>query len=261
MRSDNKKGQLTLFIIAGVIIVLGIVLFMTLGNNSRISGDAVSAGVIDSVDSCILSVSEASHRFVSYQGGYNTRPERYFNFEPLFFSYYYHVGESLMPTNRFIEGELGAFVDGNLDNCLDRIDTGAYDLTYTKVKTSATIYDESVEYVVDSVITLSNADGSLNVNLKDRNVFVDSKMFGILEVARFFVADQVEDDEFYCITCVAELAEQYGIFFYLFPLTDEVVLVVAYDDRFDVEDNPVIYNFVNRYAASVLEEAEGEDTA
>ena len=247
---SKKRGQLTLFIIVAVVLVVGIAGYFVVKDvflNRPIPGSEV---VRASMEDCLVFTSKNALYFVAYQGGYNTRPERNFNFDPSYFSYFYYEGEDVMPSLEMIEGEMGAYVVEHLGECFDSLEIDDFEIDYSSFDVDVDILEEGVEFRVKSSITLSREDASMIVELSRFPVFHETKLKKMYEISRFFVDDQLENPETYCLTCVTRMANEAGIYFYLFPVFENIILVMAFEDNND----PLVLNFVNKYVPVEVEE-------
>jgi hypothetical protein len=248
---NGKRGQLTIFIIIAVIVFIGIVIYFTLGSNLT-NGIGGSSVVDDAISECVTFMVDSSYKFVTYQGGYSTPPEKFFNFSPTFFPYYYYEGKSLIPSLTEFEDEMGNFVEENLADCFDSIESAGFDVLYDEIVVDVAIDEDGVEYEVDTSVTLNREGQSMRVDV-DETRYYESKLYYLYEAASFFVADQVEDPEFYCISCITAMAEQRGFKFYIFPLVEDVYFVMIFTN----DDDPLILNFVNKYKPGATD---GQDT-
>jgi hypothetical protein len=239
----KKRGQLTLFVIVAVVLVVGIAGYFIVKDvilDKPIPGSEI---IRDSVDDCLTFTTKNALYFVSYQGGYNTRPERNFNFDPSYFSYYYYEGQDMMPSLEMMESEMGVYVAENLGGCFDSLEVAGFEIDYNQFDVDVDISKDGVEFVVKSPIGLSREEASMVIELKRFSVFHETKLYDMYEISKFFVTDQVEDPETYCISCIAEMAAEAGIYFYLFPVFEDIILVTA----FEKNNEPLVLNFVNKY--------------
>jgi len=242
----KKGGQLTIFVIVAVVIVIGIASFYLVKDtflNKPIEGSEVVKGSL--VDCLEFSTHNALY-IVAYQGGYNTAPRKNFSFSPTFFPYYYYEGANLMPSLDLLEEEMGRHVVENLGSCLNDINGAGFDLNYAVSSVDVEVTREGVEFVVDMPVVLSKGEETMIVDMKKFPVFHETKLLDIFEISKYFIEDQMEDPELYCISCINRMAVDAGINFYLFPILDDVVMVMAFEDK----ENPVTFNFVNKYSSS-----------
>jgi len=242
----KKRAQLTLFVIVAVVVVISIVVYFFMRGdltNKPIDGsDVIVAGLV----SCVEYTSQNSLSIVAYQGGYNTPPEKHFSFSPTFFPYYYYEGESYVPSLEMFESEMGEFVKENIRDCLDEVEVAGFDINYDELDVQVDISPEGVEFVIDSPITLSREEMSMRIEMKRYPVFIPSKLYYLHEVSEFFVQEQLEDPDYYCLSCVLEMCNRNDIRFYIFPLMEDVYMIMAFEKAQD----PLILNFVAKYKPS-----------
>jgi len=232
-----------LFILVSVLLVLAIVLFYylkgdILGNNIPGSGP-IKDGVIE----CLEFTTQNALYFVSYQGGHNTKPDRVFDFSPTFFPYFYYEGQGSVPSLDFIENEMGEYVKENLGSCLDSLEISGFDVGYDIQNVNVEIREEGVEFIVDDSITLSKDSLSMQIQLSRFPDFYPVKLYDLHAMSEFYINDLVEDEDYYCITCIARMAEESETRFLFFPMVKDVYLVMAFEDSKD----PLVFNFVTKF--------------
>jgi len=123
-----KKGQVTIFIILGILI-LGIVLgFMFLvkgGVEEELEVEkeealpADVAGVKLFVESCLEQTIHDAIYLVSGQGGYYETPELYFDYVGFKIPYYFDQEPLKVPNRELTKNEIKNYVEDNLDGCLE----------------------------------------------------------------------------------------------------------------------------------------------
>ncbi len=240
----KKRGQLTIFIIIAILVVVLIIFFFLMQNDFMSQPIEGSEIVLASVLACVEYTTKNSLYFVSFQGGYNTPPETHFSFSPTFFPYYYYEGEDLMPSLPMIEYEIAEFVDENLEKCFNLIESGNFEISYSRPKSvDVNIRKEGVEYKIDMPITIRKDGKSMVFELSEFPMTHETRLYDIYQTSRFFINDQLDNPEDYCISCLAKMSADAGIKFYLFPLIDDVYIIMAYENK----PNPVVFQFVNKY--------------
>jgi hypothetical protein len=240
----KKRGQLTIFIILAIVIVTLILLYSVFKTNLLNQPIKDSELIKDQITNCLELNTQHALIFVSYQGGHNTPPEKHFSFSPSFFPYYYYQGENLMPTLKEIELEMSEFVKENLGTCLNEIKKDNFEVDYKLKQVDVKIKEEGVSFLIDLPTTLTLEDKKETINFKNNQIFYKSKLYHLYQISKFFIEDQQEDPENYCLSCIADLCQEYGIKFYIFPLIEDVYIVMAFENN----ENPLIFNFVNKYS-------------
>jgi len=216
----DKRGQLTIFIIVGVVIVVGIVAFFIYQGGSEdryFSQPDVSEGVSEIEEylgGCFDYVSEVSMHNVMMQGGYYDRPSRVEAFDEdnaTFLPYYYYEGEENMPSIETIEAELAKSMDEMAPGCVDIAEFTNFDVSYSRVETSVDIRDEEVVFTVDMPIKLEKEGHVMIIDMKNRPVSVPSRLKGMHNVAQYYVTDVSQGDASYCVNCLGDLAIANGV--------------------------------------------------
>jgi len=157
MKTHNKRGQITLFIILGLVLLIGAALYVYYTNKVQISTTTVpkytgDAGQVQTfVDNCIEQVGRQGIIELGRHGGYINPLSRAYTLTSLNYDqtdqsesdmaflnsndistgipyWYYYKSDnscwhcdvsSLAPTVQLMEAQLGVYVDNNLDQCLD----------------------------------------------------------------------------------------------------------------------------------------------
>ncbi len=125
LKKRGKQAQVTIFIAAGALFLVLIVLAVITSNVGKdfILGatDKPSFGVTiqEYVDSCVREISEEGLIFISMQGGYYNVPEP--NKQQFFIKipYYFDLGEKKFPSKQQIAIELSNYVTDKLPSCLN----------------------------------------------------------------------------------------------------------------------------------------------
>ncbi len=131
---QKKRGQITIFIIVGIIVMFSIALFIYFRNVSlpKPAEQEIVPGeylpVQNYVQSCVDILAQRGIVLLGLQGGYVALPER-IDRDPLGYialipegniklPYWYHRGEARVPTIKDMETQIGNFVSRNLLGCL-----------------------------------------------------------------------------------------------------------------------------------------------
>ena len=235
----GKRGQLTLFIIAAVVIIAVVVGYFIFTNKS---GDTYfdQPGVSDDVsdikeymDSCLEYVVEDSLALVSSQGGYFDAPLKIKDLENgSFSSYYSYEGVNYVPSLKVIESELGKAVDDIVGDCIDAAEFTSYDVRYSSIKTNVEIKDTEVEYVVDMPIVLEREGHTMVIEMKDRPIIQTSYLKGMYNVASYYMEDLMDDSE-YCVNCLGSLAKANDVYIDVLDISSSESLssaVIVYEN-------------------------------
>ncbi len=127
----KKRGQVTIFIIVGIILLFSLALFLYF---RRVAAPLETYEVVPDqyvpvqnyIQSCVGKLSRQGIILLGLQGGYldlperiSTNPDSYLSSSPqLKLPYWYYQGESRIPTIQEMQNDLGNYVSKNLVSCL-----------------------------------------------------------------------------------------------------------------------------------------------
>ncbi len=245
-----KRGQLTIFILVAVVLVLIIIgVFLMFGYVRTPSGNGVGTveEVRDFIYDCVDSTSKESLIVVSFQGGYYRQPNLVFSYSPTFFPYYYYEGQINLPTITGIESELGDYFSDRMVECLDSARFSNIDLSYSNPRTEVILTKDNVYFEIDMAVDLDSEGQMMTIDLRDFSVNHNSSLYEIYEVAEYITLTHEEDAEFYCMNCVSEMLYERDLYMYTFPtIVEDVTGVMIYENRTGVSD-PYAFIFFNKY--------------
>ncbi|MGK0209429.1 MAG: hypothetical protein ACI83O_000706 [Patescibacteria group bacterium] len=257
----QKRGQLTLFIIAGVIIVISIILFTTLGNDANATYDPQVETLKDNVLDCFTSNYERSLEYIGFQGGYYTVPEpKQVTFGFLFNSeipYYYHEGDITYPSLSEIEEELEAYSNENHQFCLDIfLQNNSMDsLSFSTYNTQATILDNKVEFSTSIDITTEYAGKTTIVPLQQTVQSIPSDLKNMHAIATHIANYLRSNNEFTPFSDISELSLEYDLYTTVTTLENTSgIEVLIQTPRLNDGYFPTQFNTVNKYGAFDNEE-------
>ncbi|MDP2925672.1 MAG: hypothetical protein Q8N99_04840 [Nanoarchaeota archaeon] len=254
-RGKRKTGQISVFIILAIVIVAagGIAFFMANNkSNTNVFNDPSTKpqyeDLLGSIEDCTKSLSMDALDTIGIQGGYYNAPKESFDLGWAFIPYYYKEGSFLMPATIVIENELGAFVDDNIEYCLESIDKQGFDVSYdaTKSKTKSSISNGRVDFKIDIPISIKKESKSAKLELEEMPVSLNSKLFEMLEIARFITDSHKEDPEMMCISCVADMAMERNLYVDMLDFGDNATTLTVISQN-NTESYPIALEFLNKY--------------
>jgi len=160
----KKRGQVTIFIIIGIVILLGISGYVYLQQNNVIRDFFLPneiKPIVRYAEACIERVGEDGIKLIGIQGGYINIPQR-INANPQAYidigfkiPFWYYKGENRIPTRKDMEVELARYIDQNVHTCIDNFSAfPEFQLNDIEFSTSSAIGDFEVT-------TKTKADGSI----------------------------------------------------------------------------------------------------
>ncbi len=157
------RGQVTIFVIVGLIIILGVFLLFyfqqivfNVPEHAQNPGDEVRIYV----EQCISNELDEAIYIVSRQGGY-LYPE-HFKFEPPYrTSYLFFNNKNLMPSINESEKALADYIDRNIEDCVDFSVFEALNITVDNPSSSTIITNDTVKAKMQWDIKIKTPSGEI----------------------------------------------------------------------------------------------------
>ena len=174
-----KRGQITIFILAGIAIVISVSFLLTYLPKIKENRINEQREILNNyVHSCLDSVSRESLFVLGSQG------KMYLN---LFLEtnggkieYYYYEGKSFIPETEDFENNMSKYIEDNIDSCLGDFSSLKYKVEKTKPNVTAKINKEDVSvrmeypvklYVGENTIELSEFSQIIDIRLNHSFTF------------------------------------------------------------------------------------------
>ncbi len=208
IREENKKGQVTIFIIIAIIIVGGVFVFFTF-KDDLISSEIPASiePIYNSFLSCLEDETLVGIDVLESQAGYISLPD----FEPgsgyMPFSsqlnflgspipYWYYVSgnniqKEQVPSKRNMEEQLGDFIEEKITGCIfDGYYEQGFEIVQGEPKAKVNIRDEEVEISLE--MDLSVERGEDGVLIKNHKLNVKSKLGMLYDSAKKIYKEEQE---------------------------------------------------------------------
>ncbi len=207
------RGQVTLFVIIGIILVAVVSLGLMLINGSKegvgIPADSSTAGQIDGlIKSCATHLLPESIRYVAIN---SFRPKEIQN---LFMSYPYHYihGVILLPDKQVVENDLADYVSEQIGFCVDDFRSIKSDeemvLGNPLFISKAFLGEDKVTIDIQPNITLITKTGEKKV--PSTGLSFNSKL-GVLYKSSEYVVNYLASDSF-CVSCLQAYLDDRGLY-------------------------------------------------
>jgi len=252
-----KKGQITIFIIIAIVVIavaITTIYFTKIKSQGGITDEYFLQESIkpkinnlqSEILNCLDITSLEALTVIGIQGGYYNEPPQSFDLGWAFLPYYYNQGTFAKPTTQEIETELEAYINDNLEYCLDAIDTTEFTITYKNPKTETEINKGEVKFEINTPITIKKESHTLKFETKKHPVTQQSLLYEILEVATYITESHKDDPEMICISCVADMAEERELFVDMLDFNDETTTLIVISEN-KTQEEAYVFEFLNRY--------------
>jgi hypothetical protein len=238
---DNKRGQITIFVIIGIIIVIGLIIFfLTIGSNQTRDdeGDnSINSVEKDEIKYCLERLSKDSVYFNFLQGGYYNVPNEGFFYDPIEIPYYYEGKETFLPTISEIESQFVLFVENNIEVCLDGkdVEEGEY-----KVK----VMNESIYFGYDVPIYINTETGTQELEVFEVFVPINVNMYHL--AIEDFLSVQEKRKDYFPLGRLTALAYENNFKYEIIEIDENTKVVSILLNPID-ERREVAFNFVMNY--------------
>jgi len=247
----NKRGQITVFIVVAIVIVLGLLIYFSIrgGLIDRVNVSPEIRPIYNFVDTCLEEVAEDSIYHIGDNGGYFLYPERS---NEVGIPYYFDRGENLIISKEEVQEELGEYVNEMMFFCLENFARfGDYEVDAGKIDTNVRIIERKVIFNVNYPLAIKK--GESNFLLENFNKEIPSRLNTVYEVARLITLEQMLDEQNVCINCIGDFAFENKVFVSMNDYEEDVIVFSIIDREIEINDEEYVYYFANRYDLSDAE--------
>jgi len=243
----GKRGQLTLFVIVAVVVIVGIVGYFLISNSvweKKTNYDIEGNSLKDALSDCFNGIAVDSIQEVGIQGGYFNEPlSEYFYSGTYRIPFYYFEQLRYTPTLNVIETELAYAFDSRTQECFEILENNqgiVYDYEYYFPNVS--IRENQVFFMMNFDVVINKENVSKKISFVEEPVIIDSNLYEMQRVASYIAYLYYLDNEFLCVSCYLELVSETGLYVDVVNEDDGMLLVNVYDDK--VGNYPRYYSFL-----------------
>jgi hypothetical protein len=261
----TKKGQITIFIIVAVFLVVSIGIVFVVKNYSKtnvVTPPVGTENVGDFVTNCLKLTSENGLILIGRQGGYykgsssniaysgnDSEKMQYFTeLGSINIPYYWDgTSSSNMPTITTIQNELSNYVKSNISQCLDDFSVfkqKGFTVENGTMEVSARILDEKVVVFLDYPVTITKADFTQKKTVYSVDVPTRLKIF--YDLTRDLILNRGDGRIFTLINSGIQLGQAFDTFnrytlskSYIIIPSDNTLIFIITDDEYKLNN---IYN-------------------
>ena len=235
--SENRRGQVTIFIIIAIVLITAVSLYfifrdkITVGNST-----SETDPIYNYMISCLEKTSNEGISYLAAHGGYYNLPGILsLNYLGRDINYYYLNSKIYTPSIERVESELENYLFDKLNVCLDfeEFENQGFEINKGDLVISANIKENEIDIDLNYPITIRK--GETTERLKEFEVKIESNIEKLLFVSEEIVNSYSETPGFICLTCLEEISENNDVEIKATPLS-EISLV---------EDNIVWFSVSN----------------
>ncbi|MAH06735.1 hypothetical protein CMI38_00615 [Candidatus Pacearchaeota archaeon] len=243
----KRKGQISIFIIIGILLFVGILIYLVINSKTQIEPELGELSfVIDYFSECIETVASEGVYFIALQGGHfqNEKIITFYQYHDI--AYYWFNGESHLPSLFEIESEFESYMDTYVPFCIDFFDDDSIDISLGNIVTTSSILDDKVFFEVDYPLTIVKGEKTVRFNTFSSEIKVPFKE--AYDFAGEIIETQEKIPNQVPVGKIIEIGSDKDLMVETIYLENDDVL---YSLHFD---NEFVYNFVSDYDWEVKDE-------
>lgn len=216
----NKRGQVTIFIIIAIVIVVAIITVLYIQKSSNAPKTEIQI-VKNYLDSCFEDKAKQVILDTAQQGFYYNLPVASINFLDEKTAYYYKDGQDIVPSITTVEQELSSAMNDKMLPCLALSQfQQQYEITRQECSSSAKVKETTVEFSISCPITLTK--GVAASKLDNFKTIVSSNTEKLMNTAELIVQEYKKKPGYACVTCFDAIAQQNDVKITIIPVTKPV---------------------------------------
>ncbi len=240
----NKKGQLTIFIIFAILIVVGTLLFFTFReriNFNKLSPEAES--IFSFVEQCIKEEGEKSIYEIGTKGGYYL-PNNFSTKTKV--PYYYANKKKYMPSKEKIENEISLSLTNNLINCTKNFESfSEFDIKQENISPHVKISEEKISFNVNYPIRISYGE-NVDIIKEFNNIEIPSNLGVIYNSISKIIEEQLKTNKI-CLNCILEESLKNDFYVDLADYENETVIFIIQDKNNKLNNKSFDFVFASKY--------------
>jgi hypothetical protein len=248
----KKKGQITIFIILGIVIIVTVSLVFFL-NQPKLEEDIIIdqniVPIKSFVESCIDQIGQNALYFTALQGGYykTKSPKEAYSFIEI--PVYWDINKASVPSIETIETEILDYIKNNLQDCLNNFSVfkeQGFDISKGKISGDAMIAQRDVTFNIEYPITVTKADSTTQLTqfLVRTNLNYNEKY----QYATQIMEEQIKIPDSIPLGFITNLAYENNFIFETINLDENTVLfTLIFNQDTNNKGQPFIYSFINKY--------------
>lgn len=242
-----KRGQVTLFVILGLVLVVAIALLVYY-QDKLISSDNKQEELASLsqeeqelkslVESCLNDKAKEALTLAGYQGFYINVPNTHLDYSIYTIPYLYDNGVNKVPAIETIELQLSKYIDESIAECY----TISQDIEFGTPETKTEIKNDKVLFTLNLPVKLNKGESISNLNTF--NTEVNVRLGELYAVVKTFLDDSEKDK--LCLSCLLDISVKNDIYTEIVEVDDDVV-VIFNDQKSKISDDNYILQFAINY--------------
>lgn len=252
----QKRGQVTIFIVLGIVVILAavVLVFMISSGNDQnydAEGKVITDPEVKNVDSfirdCLLKSSQEALFYLGYTGGNVGYFPKSFSYDSYDVAYYYYEGVSYMPSYEDVtDNILGKYVEQNIVECINDFDDFEnLKIEYVNPVTDVVIAQESVVFKINFPVSVFRGGQKIDLGPEFRSE-INARLKDMLDITNNIVANQIKNELFVHWDYMTDKTkDNFGVTAY--TEEDNTIVYRIIDEENNLFEEPYIFQFANKY--------------
>ncbi|MBD3312884.1 hypothetical protein GF345_00420 [Candidatus Woesearchaeota archaeon] len=252
-----KRGQVTIFIIIGVsiLVIVGALFYIRgssvdLETQSSISDEVEidTSSLSAFISTCARQTAQDAVDYTAFRGGKDVRFDQGYQFAAVTIPYYFYEGENRFPTMDEIRQTLQDYMNENIKLCTNGFETfkqQGYDIEESEISSTATIAEEEVIFEIQYPVTL--VKGSSRQEESSFSTSVDANLLSMITTAEEYIQAQEQNPEAFRIKHMVDIVSDSNLEFEVIEKEEGSVIISLIDENTIINANPLLWSFAIKY--------------
>lgn len=247
-----KRGQVTLFIIIGVLILIifGLIAYLNATDSKETVDDFTKKVEVPAevkpvhtfYETCVEEIAKEGILEISLKAGYYQLPLLVFNSEYGDVPYFYYSGESLFAGKDNFEEQLSMYINDNLGLCIGNFSAvKGFNISMDSVNSKVNVIGEKIVVNFEQSAKV-NVEGS-RYSLEFPSYEFDARMKDIYTTSKRLVDGTVKAPKKVNMSLIFKLMEEYNLRIDTMSNEDDKVVYVIQDPDNKIDDIPHMFLF------------------
>ena len=244
----NKRGQVTIFIIAALVLVGIVGIYLSLTGNLDLGGpiDPKVEEIHNFVEECIKETAKEALYDIGQKGGYFIPSELSTETN---IPYYYIDNTNNIPSKERIGSEISRYINENLFFCTSEFDDfPEFNITEGEVSARTEIGENRIILDIEYPLTILESESSSI--LKDwKNIEIQTRLGTIYGVLEKIVQNQQGGE--ICLSCISDIATENELSIDAIDLNQDTIIFIVSDEKIGLNEELYEFMFATKYSKEI----------
>lgn len=243
----KRKAQVTVFIILGIIIVAGILIFFFTKQETAKKQEIPpeTQPIYSFVEECIRQTGIEGVYAVGKGGGYRNNYCEECKEDSV--SVYYYIGKNNMPTKGVIQDEISNYIKEKIPNCINNFKNFPdYQIKQEEIKPQVTILDNNVIINAEYPILITKEKTTSFSEFKD--IEIPIRLGLIYDSVKNIIDSQVQSNaDALCLSCLEYMTDKNNLSVTLEDHPTELFFIKIIDNNTKINNMPYEFIYGEKY--------------